>query len=87
MNHELLIETANPADIAMIKSLLDAEGIVYFAQGEAFHAVRPTIEPVRFMVAEDQLEIARELIAGLRLSYGTVTSTSDLNDETESGDG
>jgi len=86
MNHELLIETSNPADIAMIKSLLDADGIVYFVQGEAFHAVRPMIEPVRFMVAADQLDAARDRIAGLRLSYGAMTTTSKLDDGTGSGE-
>ncbi len=74
MAYRLLIETSNPADIALIKSLLDAEDILYFVQGEAFSAVRPMVEPVRFMVAEDRLEDANELIGGLRLSYGPIAS-------------
>ena len=74
MSYELLIETSNPADIALIKSLLDSEGILYFVQGEAFSAVRPLVEPVRFMVAEDRLEEAKELIGGLRLAYGPMAA-------------
>ena len=77
MDYELLIETLNPADIALIKSLLDAEGIVYFVHGEAFSAVRPMVEPARFMVAEDRLEDAKELIGGLHLSYGPIASTTE----------
>jgi hypothetical protein len=72
MDYKLLIETSNPADIALIKSLLDAEDILYFVHGEAFNAVRLMVEPVRFMVAEDRLEDAEELIGELRLSYGSI---------------
>jgi len=74
MAYELLIETSNPADIALIKSLLDSEGILYFVHGEAFSAVRPLVEPVRFMVAADRLTEAKELIGGLRLAYGPMAA-------------
>ncbi len=77
MEYKLLIETSNPADIALIKSLLDAEDILYFVHGDAFNAVRPMVEPVRFMVAEDRLEDAENLIGGLRLSYGPIASTPE----------
>ena len=70
MKYELLIETSNPADVALIKSLLDSEGILYFVHGEAFSAVRPLVEPVRILVAEDRFEEAQDLIGGLRLAYG-----------------
>ena len=73
MAYKLLIETSNPADIALIKSLLDAEGILYFVHGEAFGAVRLTVEPVRFMVAEDRLEEAMQLIRELRPSFAPRT--------------
>ncbi len=77
MTYQLLLETSNPADIAMVKSLLTAEKILHFVQGEAFNTVRPLIEPVRFMVAEDRIEDARELIRGLHLSYSPMASTTD----------
>jgi len=76
MTYKLLLETSNPADIAMVKSLLNAEGILHFVQGEAFNTVRPLIEPARFMVAEDRLDDAMELIRTLQLSYGPMTSTT-----------
>jgi len=75
MEYKLLIETSNPADIALIRSLLDAEGILYYVQGEGFHAVRPMVQPTRFLVANDRLEEAQELLSNLRLSYGPMTST------------
>jgi len=74
MKYELLIETSNPADVALIKSLLDSAGILYFVHGEAFSAVRPLVEPVRIMVAGDCLEEAWDLIGGLRLAYGPIAS-------------
>ena len=67
MDYKLLIETSNPADIALIKSLLDSEDILYFVQGEAFNAILSMVEPIRFMVAEDQLEEAEDLIEALHL--------------------
>ena len=82
MGYKLLIETSNQADVALIKSLLDSEGILYFVRGEAFSAVRPLVEPVRILVAEDRLEEARDLVGGLRLAYGpTAPTTADGEDD------
>jgi SAM-dependent methyltransferase len=72
-----LVSTSNMADIALIKSLLDSEGIPYLAQGEGFHAVRPLIEPVRFLVAEEDLERARPLIEDIHLSFGAFADFQD----------
>jgi len=63
-----LVSTSNMADIAFIKSLLDSEDIPYLAHGEGFHSVRPLIEPVRFLVAESDLDRARPLIESSHLS-------------------
>lgn len=70
-----LVSTSSMADIALIKSLLDAEGIPYLAQGEGFHAVRPLIQPVRFLVPEEEIDRARPLIESVRLSIGPLTGT------------
>jgi len=72
-----LVSTFNLADIAVIKSLLDAEGIAYLAQGEQFHLVRPLVEPVRFLVAEGDLDRALPLIESIRLSYGSFANFND----------
>jgi hypothetical protein len=79
-----LVSTSNMADIALIKSLLDSEGIRYLAQGESFHLVRPLIEPVRFLVDEEDLDRALPLIESLHLSYGPFADL-DKDPPTEEG--
>jgi hypothetical protein len=74
VEYVLLIETANIADVALIKSILDAEGILYFAHGEQFNLVRPMLEPVRFMVPEDQLDRARDVLSGISFTYSPLST-------------
>ena len=78
-----LVSTSNMADIAFIKSLLDSESIPYLAQGENFHLVRPLIEPVRFLVAESDLDRAKPLIESSHLTF---SSFADLHDKEERQD-
>ena len=72
IDFELIFEIHNASDLAYLKSLLDAEGITYFIQGEhvapfIFHAV-----PMRLMVKKDQAEMVRELLKDFKhsLAYG-----------------
>ena len=65
-----LVTTSNLTDIALLKSLLDSEGIPASCRGEHSHPVRPLIEPVRFLVTEEDLDRAKPLIGGIRLSFG-----------------
>jgi hypothetical protein len=68
MEFELILEVRNAGDQAIIKSLLDAEGIVYYLQGEhvapyLYHAL-----PMRLMVSKDQAALVRELLRDFELS-------------------
>jgi hypothetical protein len=60
--------TYNPADVALIKSILDAENITYYFNAEHFMYVRPLAEPVRLMVKTDELEKASEILRDLNLA-------------------
>jgi len=80
MSMKELVSTSNIGDVALIKSLLDAEGIPYIAQGENFHAVRPLIEPVRFLIPEEDVDRARPLIDGLRLSIVPLAGIDEQDD-------
>jgi hypothetical protein len=72
IDFELIFEIHNAGDQAFLKSILDAEKITYFIQGEhvapfVFHAV-----PMRLMVKKDQASKVRKLLKDFRLSsaYG-----------------
>ena len=69
VDYEEVLFTYNPADIAMIKSILDAEGITYFVKGEHFTYVSPLADPVRLMVKKEQVVEAKSLLKELNLSY------------------
>ena len=73
-----VISTSNFGDIALIKSLLDAESIAYFVEGENFNTVSPWIQPVRFLVREDSFEKAREVLSNFDVhAIGPSTNVDD----------
>lgn len=65
---EHILDTYNPADIAIIKSILVSENLTFHFQGDHL-ALRPIGEPARLMVDRQQSEIAKELLRDLKLSY------------------
>lgn len=67
-----ILGTYNPGDIALIKSILDAEGITYYFHGEHFTYVRPLADPARLMVRRDEAPEALEVLGGLRLSHAAI---------------
>ncbi len=56
-----VLATADVGQILLIKSILEAADIPYLAQGENFNLARNI--PVRFLVPNDCLEQAREILA------------------------
>lgn len=83
MKLRVLAATYNLGDIAVIKSLLESEGIDFLAHGEHFNLIRPWIQPVRFMVAEDTLESAKVLINNLNLTYSPLSLSHTLGSQNE----
>ncbi|WP_428773950.1 hypothetical protein [Vibrio sp.] len=60
---EFILETHSPADRVFLRSLLDAEGVTYYLQGEHvapyfYHALG-----MRLMVRRDQADQVRELLS------------------------
>lgn len=76
-----VISTSNFGDIALIKSLLDAEGIAYFVDGENFNTISPWIQPVRFLVREDSVEKAREVLSNFDVHAIGPSMNVDDDDE------
>lgn len=74
VDYKEVLATFNPSDIALIKSILDAEKITYFLQGEHF---LPLALPARLMVKVDQAEQAREILKDLKLSFLGVNVSKD----------
>ena len=69
---ELVLEIHNAGDRVFLRSILDAEGIDYFIQGETVAPYIFNSVPMRLMVRKDQVEIARELLENFTQSqaYG-----------------
>ncbi len=63
-----IMGTFNPADVALIKSLLDADNITYYFNAEHFMNVEPLAQPVRLMVKTDEAEKAKEILQDLNLA-------------------
>jgi hypothetical protein len=76
VEYEEIMRTFNPADLAVVKSLLDAEGVTYFFKGENFLMMRPLVEPAVLMVKKDETETARDLLKRLNLRYKGISGGS-----------
>ncbi len=75
---EILI-SLSASDIAMIKSLLDSEGIIYYFRGESTLFYAP---PTRLMVQKDRAAEAREILEVLETSEDLTPEDSESdNDE------
>ncbi len=81
VEYEEILATFNAGAVAIIKSLLDGEGIDYYFRGEFFNYVDPLIQPPRLMVRAGQVEEAKEILKDLRIAYGLSVETKDWPDE------
>jgi len=68
LDFEPLLETQSVGDLAIIRSILDSEGITYYIQNEhvaqyLYHSV-----PMRILVYTEEADKARELLKDVKLS-------------------
>ena len=64
-----ILETHNAGDRVFIRSILDAEGIIYYIQGETVAPYLFNALPMRVMVKQDQADRAKEILRNMDLSY------------------
>ena len=84
VDFEEVLATFNPGDIAIIKSILNGEGLTYFFKGEQFSQVRPLVEPARLMVRKEQAQKARAILKDLKLNYMGIVIDKDSKENKES---
>jgi hypothetical protein len=66
---EEILLTPSSEDMAVVKSLLDSEGITYYFRREFFSSVHPLSQPARLMVRTDQAEEVKEILERLNITY------------------
>ena len=77
LEFEEILVLLSPSDVAMIKSLLDSEGVAYYFKGESPYSD----DFPRLMVRKDQADEARQILEGLKLSEPLTSGDSRLDDE------
>ena len=83
VEYERVLATHNPADIAVIKSILDGEEVDYFFKGELFNQLEPPVQPATLMVRKDQSETANDLLKDLNVVFLSVHPNSAPDDESQ----
>jgi hypothetical protein len=68
VEYEEVLETFNAADVAVIKSVLEAENITYYFSPENFMLVGPLVVPVKLMIKKSELKKAKRALAGLKIA-------------------
>lgn len=81
----LILETHNAGDRVFIKSILEAEGIAFFIQGENVAPYLLNAVPMRVMVRKDHVDKAKTILKDMKLSYSYSfgESSKDIDDTEE----
>ncbi|MBN1142319.1 MAG: DUF2007 domain-containing protein [Deltaproteobacteria bacterium] len=69
VEYDFIAEIYKAGDRAIVKSLLDAEGVIYFIQGENVAQFFYNSIPMRLMVVKEQAGRAKELLGNIELSF------------------
>ncbi len=68
-DYELILSTFNPADIAVIRSILDNSDLDYYFHGENSAFMQPFAVAARLMVRKDQADDARALLKDVPIVF------------------
>jgi len=64
-----ILFTSNAGDMAVIKSLLESECIIYYFKGEFSSHAHPLPQPAVLMVRRGQAKEAKEILESLNISF------------------
>jgi hypothetical protein len=81
VDYEDILSTHSPSDRAIIRSILEAEDIPYYFQGEYVSAYVMQAIPVRLMVKKDQVARAVEALKDLDLSFSIAGTNRTIADQ------
>jgi hypothetical protein len=81
VDYDEVLSTFNPADIALIESVLDAADIDHFFHDENFGCMEPLAFPIKLMVRKDQVQDTKEILGDLELSFSGVNLPNDEEDD------
>ncbi|MCD4818170.1 MAG: DUF2007 domain-containing protein [Candidatus Cloacimonetes bacterium] len=76
-----ILETNNPSDIAIVKSILSTYEIIYYFKGEHLTPIRPAIETAKLMVNIEQVDEAKEVLKDLKLNYMVFNFSNSESEE------
>ena len=82
IEYEEILDTYSPSDVALLKSILDAEDIDYLLQGEYVAPYLYYALPVRLLVRKYQVAKVVEVLKDINLSFIAYRS---MNSKTEDG--
>ncbi len=74
---EEIMRVINTADMAVIESILEGEGITHFFEGIPIGRLRAGLFGSRLMARKDQADLARELLKDIGLDEKEVLSADD----------
>ncbi len=66
---EEILFTSNAGEMAVIKSLLENEGITYYFKGEFSSQAHPFPQPTRLMVEREEVNEAKEILESLNITF------------------
>jgi len=66
---EEFVFTSNAGEMAIIKSLLEGEGITYYVKGEFSSHAHPFPQPARLMVQREGVNAVKEILESLNIAF------------------
>lgn len=84
VEYKYVLTIYDTVEMALIRGVLESEGIIHSFDGEGVYMYRSVTPPMRLLVKKDQVEQAIEIIADMNLQHTTFFSGNTELEEDES---